>query len=96
MKENLIPPITIPRRKRRAAPKWQAVFNAACELKPYQFNKGFGYSEILTLAEEQGISIARESLRVKIERYRRQGYVEKISRGRYQILPKGYEFFGAL
>jgi len=94
MNDVLIPTKT--RRKRRAPKSWREVFSDATELEFYA-KKGFGYSNILKLAEAKNdISISREGLRVKLERYRKSGYVNKISRGRFQIAQKGYYFFELL
>jgi len=89
----LRPPNT--RKKRQAPKEWRAVILEACQLPNYA-KTGFGYSEVLDIASRHGISIGRESLRVKIDRYRRNGYVKKVSRGRFQVPVTGYDFFGAL
>jgi len=92
MNNQLIPSKT--RRKRRAPKRWREVFRDATELKFYA-KRGFGYSNILEIVESKNdISISREGLRVKLDRYRKRGYVNKVSRGRYQIAQTGYYFFG--
>ena len=94
MGRDLIPSKT--RRKRRAPERWREVFREATELDFYA-KKGFGYSNVLSIVEAKSdMSISRESLRVKLDRYRKSGYVNKISRGRFQIAQKGYYFFELL
>ena len=87
---------TLPQKRRRRAPlKWQKIINEACALKAYE-GKGFNYSDVLKIAESHDVKITRESLRVKLERYRKSEYLKKISRGHYQVSPKGYHFFASL
>jgi len=85
-----------PRRKRRAPKPWREVFSEATKLECYP-KDGFGYSHILKITETKTeISITREGVRVKLNRYKNSGYVNKIGRGRFQIARKGYYFFDLL
>ena len=83
-------------RKRRAPKAWREVFSEATELECYA-KYGFGYSHIFEIAaKKEGISISKEGIRVKLDRYKKSGYVNKINRGRFQIAHKGYYFFELL
>ena len=94
MSDEMIP--SKARRKRRAPECWRDVFREATELQFYA-KDGFGYSNVLEIAATKSdISITREGLRVKLDRYRKSGYVNKIKRGRFQIARKGYYFFDLL
>lgn len=94
MNDDLIPLKS--QRKRRAPEAWRKVFQEATKLDCYS-KKGFGYSDILEITENKPkVSISRESLRVKLDRYRISGYVNKIDRGRFQVTLKGYYFFDLL
>ena len=91
----VIPSKAINARKRQAPEVWRAVFAHACSLDTYP-EKGFGYADIQQIAEAHDITITYESLRVKLDRYKRSLYVKKIGRGRFQIPITGYYFFDLL
>jgi len=82
-------------RKRQAPKAWRAIIAEACEIKTYAKN-GFGYADIQKIAESHKVKITYESLRVKLDRYKKSNYVKKIARGRFQIPITGYYFFDLL
>jgi len=82
-------------RKRKAAKIWREIIARACGLNEYP-QYGFGYQDVLTIAEALGVSITYESLRVKFDRYKNSLYLKKVGRGRFQVPPTGYYFFDLL
>ncbi|MGB0908318.1 MAG: hypothetical protein ACPGVT_12565 [Maricaulaceae bacterium] len=77
----------------RKAPKaWQDVFKQATKLEHYA-KIGFDGADIKTIADNSKIQISRESIRVKLARYKHSGYVKNVSKGRFIVPPPGYHFF---
>lgn len=80
--------------RRRYAPKiWCDVFDV---LSRTHHPNSFSFEDVQRLAENIGITIKRESLRVKLARYCQKKYLSKEGYKSYKITPEGMLFFRLL
>ena len=79
-------------RQRNANKDWKTVFQIITKTEEYQ--KGITLNDVLKVAEAHNIPTARETIRVKLHRYTAKGVLKKIDRGKYQVTPDGYKYFG--
>lgn len=79
-------------RKRIAPEKWRIVFQEMTASQNYE--NGITLKDILAIAARHNIQATRETIRVKLHRYAAKEILKKVARGKYQIGPRGYEFFG--
>jgi len=81
------------KRKRLAPVLWQDVFYM---LSNTHHPNTFFFEDVLNAAEKVGLSIQRESLRVKLSRYSKKGFLKKVGRKEYLISQRGQVFFNLL
>jgi predicted transcriptional regulator len=77
-------------RNRGANADWQEIFFLL--YRRHQF-KAFDQQHVREAIEKIPLSITPESLRVKLSRYVKLELLEKPARQRYQLTPKGAQFF---
>jgi hypothetical protein len=68
---------------------WRAVFGSLYR----NYQEGFGYEDIMTVATVLGIDVQKASLRTKMMNYVNDGYAERVTGGRFAITPTGYNYF---
>lgn len=78
-------------RRRTAPEKWRIVFQEMTESTDYE--NGITLDDISAIAARHDIQVTRETIRVKLHRYAAKEILKKVGFGRYQIGPKGYDFF---
>ena len=83
----------IKKRKRLAPILWQDVFYM---LSKSHHPNTFYFEDVLYSAEKVGLSIQRESLRVKLARYTAKGFLKKVGRKEYLLSQKGQVFFNLI
>lgn len=85
----LKPPRKKAKRNRPPSEDWQRLARLAAQRHP----RSFGYDELGRIAGEIGLSIQKASLRTKMMNYVNEGYVDRISDGRFSLTDKGRKYF---
>lgn len=77
------------KRKSTASNDWKRVFAILIKSHP----KPFGYEDIGRAANSLGIDIQDTSMRAKMSKYAKDGYIERKSSGQFIVSARGQSFF---